>query len=115
MKQVDSADVCGARTVEDEGLLPKLANQVSGPGVTQLQRTKDTSHSDCCGALDVIIVAQVLLPIGHQQRESVIRVEVLKLTESAGTELPLNSTKELFDERVLAVVASVDYGASFTA
>ena len=103
-----AAEVGGARAVEEEAEAARLADEVGRLRLLDLDPAEDGGDGDGGGALDVVVVREVALAVLGEQREGVVRVEVLELQEAARAEELARRAEELADERFLAVVGLVD-------
>mmetsp|Transcript_14724 Transcript_14724/g.38933 ORF Transcript_14724/g.38933 Transcript_14724/m.38933 type:complete len:302 (-) Transcript_14724:219-1124(-) len=76
-----------------------------------LNSSHDTSNGYCRGALDVVVVSQILLPILGEERECVVGVEVLELQKASVSEQVGGRHEEFLDNVSLSVVARIDHRA----
>mmetsp|Transcript_9903 Transcript_9903/g.33591 ORF Transcript_9903/g.33591 Transcript_9903/m.33591 type:complete len:239 (-) Transcript_9903:516-1232(-) len=104
------AHVGGPCAVEEEGLLAEERQQVCGLGLAQLHGAQDAGDGDRRGALDVVVVGEVLGARGLEEREGVVGVEVLVLEEHVAAEDLHGGVHELLHKAVLAVVAAIHLG-----
>ena len=94
--------VSGARPVEEEDVLLQLVDEVRCAAIADPNGTEECGDRDRGRALDIIIVCQVFIAILGEQRECVVRVEILKLEERhaahVGREQLRGRLHELVDE-----------------
>mmetsp|Transcript_53141 Transcript_53141/g.154652 ORF Transcript_53141/g.154652 Transcript_53141/m.154652 type:complete len:263 (+) Transcript_53141:661-1449(+) len=108
-QQVHDANVGRASPMKEEPLLPQPAPELRAGRVPQPQRPEQRGHGHRGGALNVVIVGQVLLTILGQQRKCIIGVEILKLQQAGPAKEISGSLHELFDHVILAIVGCVHH------